>query len=216
MPGSAFNFMQNQSSLSMSNKSEAGQQPSGKQEGLGGHLQGAASGADIEEFEELSESREIIEDRIFRLKLQMIDLTIHQQNLSSQQETLAADIKILEGQRYEASKNEASAAEREDYDEAEKLNLKIQSIKLLINAKESQKKKLDEDVISLESRKGDKYVELGQLVEKSRARLVEIRTTQQAEMNSYEETEQLAVDEKKKRLHYERIRITEDSEETRV
>ena len=32
-------------------------------------------------------------------------------------------------------------------------------------------------------------------------------------MNSYEETEQLAVDEKKKRLHYERIRITEDSEE---
>lgn len=34
-------------------------------------------------------------------------------------------------------------------------------------------------------------------------------------MNSYEETEQLAVDEKKKRLHYERIRITEDSEEMR-
>lgn len=69
---------------------------------------------------------------------------------------------------------------------------------------------------SLESRKGDKYVELGQLIEKSRARLDEIRTTQQAEMDSYEETEQLAVDEKKKRLHYERIRITEDSEENRV
>jgi len=33
---------------------------------------------DLEEFEELSESREIIEDRIFRLKLQMIDLTITQ------------------------------------------------------------------------------------------------------------------------------------------
>ena len=69
---------------------------------------------------------------------------------------------------------------------------------------------------SLESRKGDKYVELGQLIEKSRARLDEIRTTQQAEMDSYEETEQLAVDEKKKRLHYERIRITEDSEENRI
>ena len=40
-------------------------------------------------------------------------------------ETLVADIKILEGQRYEASNNEAQAAEREDYDEAEKLNLKI-------------------------------------------------------------------------------------------
>lgn len=34
-------------------------------------------------------------------------------------------------------------------------------------------------------------------------------------MNTYEETEQLAVDEKKKRLHYERIRITEDTEEMR-
>ena len=31
-----------------------------------------------EEFEELSESREIIEDRIFRHKLQMIELTITQ------------------------------------------------------------------------------------------------------------------------------------------
>ena len=37
----------------------------------------------IDEFEELSESREIIEDRIFRLKLQVIDLTITQQELSS-------------------------------------------------------------------------------------------------------------------------------------
>ena len=32
-------------------------------------------------------------------------------------------------------------------------------------------------------------------------------------MNQYEETEQLAVDEKKKRLHYERIRTKEDREE---
>jgi len=32
-------------------------------------------------------------------------------------------------------------------------------------------------------------------------------------MDTYKETEQLAIDEKKKRLHYERIRITEDREE---
>ena len=32
----------------------------------------------LDDFEELSESHEIIEDRIFRLKLQMIDLTITQ------------------------------------------------------------------------------------------------------------------------------------------
>ena len=35
-------------------------------------------------------------------------------------------------------------------------------------------------------------------------------------MNSYEETEQLAVDEKKKRLHYERIRIAEDQQEMKT
>ena len=124
--------MQNQSSLSMSAKSDStfpptqvGHNPVGSSK----QTAAAATGDVDEEFEELSESREIIEDRIFRLKLQMIDLTITQQDLSAQQDTLAADIKILENQRSEASYNEARAAEREDYDEAEKLNLRIQSIK---------------------------------------------------------------------------------------
>jgi len=72
----------------------------------------------------------------------------------------------------------AQAAEREDYEEAEKLNLKIQSIKQLISSKEDKGKKLDEDTTSLESRKGDKYVELSQVVEKSQTRLNEIRTSQ--------------------------------------
>ena len=49
--------------------------------------------------------------------------------MSAQQDTLAADIKILEGQKSEAVAKQAKAAECEDYDEAEKLNLKIQSIK---------------------------------------------------------------------------------------
>ena len=35
-------------------------------------------------------------------------------------------------------------------------------------------------------------------------------------MSQYEETEQLAVDEKRKRLHYERIRIAEDLEEVKA
>ena len=56
-------------------------------------------------------------------------------------------------------------------------------------AKQGQRKKLDEDTTSLESRKGDKYVELGSIVKKSQSRLNEIRTSQRAEMNSYEETE---------------------------
>ena len=57
------------------------------------------------------------------------------------------------------------------------MNLKIQSIKQLIMAKQGQRKKLDEDTTSLESRKGDKYVELGSIVKKSQSRLNEIRTS---------------------------------------
>ena len=64
--------MGNQSVLSMSAKSgHSGQHAQDRKKS------DVAHDKDIEEFEELSESREIIEDRIFRLKLQMIDLTIH-------------------------------------------------------------------------------------------------------------------------------------------
>lgn len=82
-----------------------------------------------DDFEELSESREIIEDRIFRLKLQMIDLTIKQQELTSKKETLATDKVLLEKQEEETKEEEARCAEQEAYDEAEKLSLRLQSIK---------------------------------------------------------------------------------------
>ena len=113
----------------------------------------------------------------------------------------------------DAQAAEAKAADNEDYDEAEKLNLKIQSIKALLTSKRAIIKKLEEDTSSLESRKGDKYVELGQMINRSQKKLDELKANQQTEMEQYEETEQLAVDEKKKRLHYERIRIQEDRAE---
>lgn len=47
----------------------------------------------------------------------------------------------------------------------------------MILAKRNHMKKLDEDSTGLESRKGDKYVELCQIIEKSKTRLNEIRTT---------------------------------------
>lgn len=36
---------------------------------------------------------------------------------------------------------------------------------------------------------------------------MKIKESHEEEMKSFEETEQLAIDEKQKRLHYERIRI---------
>ena len=77
--GSAFNFIQNQS-LSMSVKSDTtlpttmtNQTPI-----VGTSKNPAATVDGLEDFEQLSESREIIEDRIFRLKLQIVDMTIMQ------------------------------------------------------------------------------------------------------------------------------------------
>ena len=51
------------------------------------------------------------------------------------------------------------------------------------------------------------------MINRSQKKLDELKSNQQTEMEQYEETEQLAVDEKKKRLHYERIRIQEDRAE---
>ena len=74
----------------------------------------------------------------------------------------------------------------------------------------------EDDLAGIENRKGDKQLELRNLIAKSQVKLDEIKRTQQTEMQQYADTEQLAVDEKKKRLHYERIRISEDREEIRM
>ena len=50
-------------------------------------------------------------------------------------------------------------------------------------------KKLEEDTSGLENRKGDKQVELGQLINRSMKRLTELKTTQNNEMVQYEDTE---------------------------
>ena len=49
-----------------------------------------------ENFEEITESKDIIEDRIFRIKLQMIDYTMKQQDFSEKIDTLEKDIDLLQ------------------------------------------------------------------------------------------------------------------------
>ena len=70
----------------------------------------------------------------------MIDLTIKQQELTSKKEILAKDKTLLEKQEVEAKEEECRCAEKEEYDEAEKFSLRLQSIRQLINAKSSQTK----------------------------------------------------------------------------
>ena len=51
---------------------------------------------DYENFEEINESREIVEDRINRLKLQMIDFTVKQYDISEKIASLKKDIELLQ------------------------------------------------------------------------------------------------------------------------
>ncbi len=82
------------------------------------------SGED-DHFEEINESREIIEDRINRLKLQMIDFTVKQQEISEKVLSLTKDNAILAQKLEDISAQQARAIENEDYDEAEALNMKL-------------------------------------------------------------------------------------------
>ena len=102
------------------------------------------------------------------------------------------------------------AAEREDFQTADQLDLQLSQITALIQLKQSQSRKLNEDVLTLESRKCDKQQELLKAITSSLDKLSELSDTQVKEKLQYEETETLAISEKKKRLHYEKIRLAED------
>jgi len=62
----------------------------------------------------------------------------------------------------------------------------------------------------LESRKCDKQQDLLKAITSSLDKLTELSDAQKQEKCQYEETETLAISEKKKRLHYEKIRLQED------
>lgn len=90
------------------------------------------------------------------MKLQMVDLSIAQQDLQQQQKQLQADISQLEAQLQAEQDLELKAAENEDFEEAERLNLKISQIKQLILSKQALTKNNEDDLAGIENRKGDK------------------------------------------------------------
>ena len=87
--------------------------------------------------------------------------------------------------------------------------MRLTQTKNLIISKESLIKKLDEDYMALENKKSDKYRELSQLIHKSIEKMSELKERQTQDMAQFEESEMNAIEEKKKRLHYESIRIDE-------
>ena len=87
----------------------------------------------------------------------------------------------------------------------------IKQTQKLIETKEIQIKQLNESSSSQEVQKADKMKELSDFMHRSISKVEAIRTKQFEEMAAYEEAELKAVNESKKKIHYEQIRITEES-----
>ena len=84
---------------------------------------------------------------------------------------------------------------------------------MLIDTKDGQIKRLDEDYCALESKKSDRYRDLSTIIHKSFDKISSIKVKQEEEMAQFEDTEVSAIEEKKKRLHFECIRIEETKKE---
>lgn len=91
-----------------------------------------------EPFEEILESREMIEAKIFRIKYKMMDHVLRQQDIQEKIDSLENDIKILERKIEETQGEQATAIELEDYEKADSLDMRMKQTKKLIEAKENQ------------------------------------------------------------------------------
>lgn len=72
---------------------------------------------------------------------------------------------------------------------------------------------MEEQIEQLESKKGDKFRSLSEMINKSLSKLVEFGDQQKKDFEQFEESEVQAIEEKKKRLHYESIRIEEEKKD---
>jgi structural maintenance of chromosome 2 len=86
----------------------------------------------------------------------------------------------------------------------------------LIVSKESQIKRQDEDYMNLEGYKIERSRDLATLIHKSIDKVEGIQKRQELEMSQFEEAEQSMIEDKRKRLHYESIRIEEIKKEVKT
>lgn len=70
--------------------------------------------------------------------------------------------------------------------------------------------------MGLENQKSEKTKELSTLLHRSIEKVETIRVKQNEDMAQFEEAEQIAIQDKRKRLHYESIRIEEIKKEVKV
>jgi len=119
----------------------------------------------------------MIEDRIFKIKCRMIDFTIRQWDINLKIKDLESDIQILMKKIEDTQNEQTLAIEQDDYDKADALDMRILQTKKLIEAKEFQIRQMQENFLSQELLKADKWQELSELMHKSISKVVILRVT---------------------------------------
>lgn len=80
---------------------------------------------------------------------------------------LEKDIKVQQAKVEDIAIQQQRAIEKEDYEEADTLNVKLTQTKQLITSKEIAIRMLDEEYMALENKKGEKFADLSMLINKS-------------------------------------------------
>lgn len=113
----------------------------------------------------------------------------------------------------ECLKNQQAASDREDYDEAEMLGMRIEQTELLVENKRQSMRTLKDDFSVLEAKKSNGYKDLKKLIEESNAKLQAIHLKEKEERKSLEESETSAIEQRRKKIKMDTIRVEVTREE---
>lgn len=80
-------------------------------------------------FEEILESREMIEERIFSIKSRMIDFVIRQWDIERKMVDFNSDVSVLQTKIDDSLVEQSQALEVEDYDKADAIDNRMKAIK---------------------------------------------------------------------------------------
>jgi hypothetical protein len=162
---------------------------------------------DQQSFEEVVESKEMIEEKVNRRKYKLVDLTLAQRDIAHNIEKLEGENDILKERIKDCMAQQQQASDREDYDEAEMLAMRMGQTERLVESKLQSIQKLHDDSNALELKKAEKYKDLATLIRTSFEKLTEIQQKQKEEKQQFEETETQAIETRRKTLKFEGIRV---------
>lgn len=163
-------------------------------------------------FEEVVESREMIQERITAIKCRMVDFTVRQWDIQQAIVDMEGDIKTFESKIDQTLEEQQTAIENDDYEKADALDSKIQQTKRLIEAKEYKIRQLEENNLTQELMKADKWQELSQLMHKSIFKVSNLRALTKREHRDFRKEKKAAVETLESHVRKETARIGEENQ----